>query len=324
MSIPRVWYVLLQVFYLILIAIALWGLIFYSGIPSAVVAPFVVAVALLLISIFIKEYCLRQTYDESGKAVGSAYYTWWVFFYVLLVLMALIALGIGLYYCVRDSTVNAWGFITLIVGMMLVAIATGILAIWQTAFVWFIIFAIVGAILLALGFFLFLVYLTGVQWWVFLVLAIAIILCYIALILEPLSNQNIEVKDLGTGLEVKGSTVLTVDEPKQYGYYLPTAISYNKPQEISVPYVQDIPPITRYYYPVPYDPLAAENQQTLYSRFVNTVSPPPAGTIMVQQPAGVVQVQQPVVQTQPVLLQSPVVVQSQPVVQVEPQPVLVQ
>ncbi len=247
MAISRVWYIILQVLYLVLLAITWMFLNNYTGAPGYAIALPVIAVVLLILSMLIKEYALTVTLDvDTGAEDTSSGYSFWVIFYVLMMAIA-ITLFVGAVIISANSKFSQWWcWAVLVTGIIFVTLATGILGIWYNAFWWFTAFAVIGAVLMVISLVLFLIYVnTAGIWWVWMLFGLMLLFCFISLLLEPFSKPSYKL------VKRTGRRVLGVQQPIEYKTVTNT-MSLSSPQQVIIPNVEPVPKqVVSYYYATP-------------------------------------------------------------------------
>lgn len=112
----RVLYLTFVILYLITLAIGLWFLLYYSGVPGWVWIFFAIAIILLIISTM-----MRETREQNKKNFDR-----WGIFFVVLDVISIILMIVGFIFVVMYSTLPWW--IWLILGLsILFLLIVGIL-----------------------------------------------------------------------------------------------------------------------------------------------------------------------------------------------------
>ena len=189
MAIHRGFYVTCCLLYLITLAIALWLVLYYSGVPSYVWIFFGIAILIAIICVLMKEWVLEKSITNLGEDITSGDYSFWLIFFVILQLIAFILIIIGIILVIKYSSVPAWVWIILALALIFSIISTVIYAIYPTNIRLGIFFSILAFTFFIIGI-IFLIIYSNSPWWVWLIIGIAIFFYIMTIILEPLSIRN--------------------------------------------------------------------------------------------------------------------------------------
>ena len=191
MAVSRVLYITFTILYMITLAIVLWFLLYYSGVPSWVWIFFGVAILIAIISLIMREVAVKTVVTTSGK-VKSGPFGLWGIFYILLQITALILIIIGLIFTIKYSTIPWWVWVILGAAIILVILAL-ILALIPIAG------PIIALVLIVLAFIayvvglIFLVIYSHAPWWIWIIIGVMILFGILASIFEGLSERPKEV-----------------------------------------------------------------------------------------------------------------------------------
>ena len=160
-----------------MLAISLWFLLYYSGVPSWVWILFGVAILIAILGVFIKEVFLKQTITSSGKDVTSEYYTFWSVLYIILHLMAFVLIIAGIVFVIQYSTVPWWVWVILAVAIASSIISTMIMGLSggsSVGMIFGVIFYIAALVLFIIGIILLIIH-SNAPWWVWLIVGLTIL-----------------------------------------------------------------------------------------------------------------------------------------------------
>ena len=175
----RVLYLTFVILYLITLAIGLWFLLYYSGVPGWVWIFFAIAIILLIISTM-----MRETREQNKKNFDR-----WGIFFVVLDVISIILMIVGFIFVVMYSTLPWW--IWLILGLsILFLLIVGILraANINIAIVGLIL-GLLGVIGLFTGIILILIY-SKSPWWVWMIFVVVLVFDILANIFVAASAKG--------------------------------------------------------------------------------------------------------------------------------------
>lgn len=188
----RTLYLTFYVLYLIVLAIGLWFLLSYSGVPEWVWTFFGAAIVIVIIGLLMKEFFLYRTVTTSGVDVTVGYYNFWVILYIILHIIAFILLITGLFFVITHSTVPWWVWVILglailfsIVSDLIIEISPGF------AFV-ALVTSLISFALFVTGLIFFIMH-SNAPWWVWLIIGLAILFAILAAVFERGTEPNVVV-----------------------------------------------------------------------------------------------------------------------------------
>jgi hypothetical protein len=177
------------ILYLIVLAIALWFLLHYSGVPSWVWIFFGVAILIAIFGVLIKEFLLTRTLTTSGRDVTDSSNSFWLVFFVIMNIIVLILMIIGLIFVIRYSTIPWWVWVILAVAIFFSIISNVIMAFAPGAAIFSIITAVIALVLFIIGVILLIIY-SRAPWWVWLIIGLAVLFAILASVFEGMAERN--------------------------------------------------------------------------------------------------------------------------------------
>lgn len=177
------------ILYLIVLAVALFFLLYYSNVPIWVWSLFLIAILIAIIGVLMKEFLLVRTITVDGVDVTSGYYTFWLILYIVLHLIAIALIIVGLFFVIQYSTIPWWVWLILFLAFIVTIFSNMIRAFFPNSYVWSIIFSLIGLVLFIVGI-VFLILYSNSPFWVWLILGIAILFAILSGIFESLSEPN--------------------------------------------------------------------------------------------------------------------------------------
>ena len=187
MAAPRALYITFSILYLITLAIVLWFLLYYSGVPSWVWIFFGVAILIAIISLIMREVAIKNVVSSSGKPKSTGLGVWGVL-YILLQIIALILVIIGLIFVIMYSTIPWWVWVILGSAIVLAMIAVIIAIIPGVGPIIALILLIIAFIAYIVGLILLVIY-SDAPWWIWLIIGVMILFGILASIFEGLSER---------------------------------------------------------------------------------------------------------------------------------------
>jgi len=185
MAAPRALYITFSILYLITLAIVLWFLLYYSGVPSWVWIFFAILIA--IISLIMREVAIKNVVSSSGKPKSTGLGVWGVL-YILLQIIALILVIIGLIFVIMYSTIPWWVWVILGSAIVLAMIAVIIAIIPGVGPIIALILLIIAFIAYIVGLILLVIY-SDAPWWIWLIIGVMILFGILASIFEGLSER---------------------------------------------------------------------------------------------------------------------------------------
>lgn len=189
MGVSRYLHTAFYILYLILLAIALWLLLYYAKVPGWVWIFFGLAILIFIIGVLLKEFVLRQTIDASGNVIHPQLY--WVVLYSLFHVMAFILLIVGVGFAIRYSASQWWMWVVLGLAIFLTVLSNMFYYYFSNTLPG-IILSLLGVVLLLVGLILVVAYSLS-PWWVWLILGLAILFAFMAGLLESFSAPNVNI-----------------------------------------------------------------------------------------------------------------------------------
>lgn len=194
--VSRAIYITFYILYLLTLAISLWFVLFYAGVPYWVWSFFGVAILILVICVLIKEFLLTRMVTCCGKDVTTGNSAMEIF-YIIAELMVFILFIVGLVFVIIYSTIPWFVWVILFVAIVMSIITTMILAFAPEAYLIALILWIVAFIMFIAGLILLIIY-SNSPWWVWLIVGITILFFILAAIFEAVAEQNaVIVEDIG-------------------------------------------------------------------------------------------------------------------------------
>lgn len=184
MAVSRALYLSFYILYLIFLALSLWYLLQYTGVPGWVWSIFAVAIILAIVAVFIKEFLLIRTIMSSRIYTQDEYYTFWLIMYTIISVVILILIIVGIVDVIRFSNIPAGVWVVFGLAILLSIISNAILAYAPDANTLAVILSVSAFILFIVGIILIIVYANS-PWWVWLLVAIAITFAILAAIFDP-------------------------------------------------------------------------------------------------------------------------------------------
>ena len=192
MAAPRALYITFYILYLITLAIVLWFLLYYSGVPSWVWIFFGVAILIAIISLIMSEVAIKRHVSSAGKPVPSHGLSGWSVLFILLHLTSLILMVIGLIFVIMYSSIPWWVWVILGSAILLILIGGIITAVG--GIVIGIIFLIIAYIAYIVGVILLVIYSTA-PWWIWILIGMLILFGILASVFEYMSEKEKVVVD---------------------------------------------------------------------------------------------------------------------------------
>jgi len=191
MAVPRVLYITFTILYMITLAIVLWFLLYYSGVPSWVWIFFGVAILIAIISLIIREVAVKNTVTSSGKEKSGPFGLWGIF-YILLQITALILIIIGLIFTIKYSTIPWWVWVILGSAIVLVILALIMALIPVAGPIISLVLIVIAFLAYVVGLILLVIY-SHAPWWIWIIIGVMILFGILASIFEALSERPKEV-----------------------------------------------------------------------------------------------------------------------------------
>lgn len=185
----RALYLTFYVLYLITLAIAIFFVLHYSGVPSWVWTFFGVGLLILMLAVLVKEFFMKRIITNTGRDITTGSHTFWSVMYILMVLAGIVLLIIGLIFTIQYSSIPWWVWLVLALAIILSIIGNAILAFAPGAFVVAIIMGVLSLILFIVGLILLIIH-SNSPWWVWLIVGLAVLFAILAAIFEGLSDKN--------------------------------------------------------------------------------------------------------------------------------------
>lgn len=208
--VPRYFYITFYILYLISLAIALWFLLYYSGVPGWVWILFGTAILMEIMCVFIKEILLKQTLTTPGEEIISDSSAFWLILYIILYLAVFILFIIGLAFVIKYSSIPWWVWVILAVAIFCSIVGNIIYALAPGASIFGALFSISAFILFIAGIVLLIIY-SNSPLWVWSIIALVIIFNMLAGIFEATSERNQTVVEETYPVKVK-QVVITQTE----------------------------------------------------------------------------------------------------------------
>lgn len=187
MAAPRALYITFSILYLITLAVVLWFLLYYSGVPSWVWIFFGVAILISIISLIMSEVAIKKAVSPSGKPVPSKGLGVWSVLFILLQLTSIILMIIGLIFVIKYSTIPWWVWVILGSAILLILIGGIISALG--AIIVGIVFVIIGYLAYIVGVVLLVIY-SNAPWWIWILIGMLILFGILASIFEYMSERQ--------------------------------------------------------------------------------------------------------------------------------------
>ena len=192
----RAFYIVFYIIYLLLLAISLWFLLYYSGVHSWVFFGFFgIAILIATINLFIKEFLLKKGVTVDGEMIPNDMYTFWSWFYGITQITAIILVIVGIVFVIIHSTVPWWVWLILAVGIFMPLITAMLLNWIQGEPILSVLLSVISLTLVIIGL-VFLVIYSEAPWWVWLLVGLTIIVAVVAGVLEGFSDKNQYVVDV--------------------------------------------------------------------------------------------------------------------------------
>lgn len=180
------------ILYLITLAVALWFLLHYSGVPSWVWIFFGVAILIAIIGSLMKEFLLVRTVTSSGEIITSGSFTFWLVLYIIFHIAALILIIIGIVLVIRYSTIPWWVWVILAVAIFVSIVSNMILAFAPGASLFAVILSVIAVILFITGVILLIIH-SHSPWWVWLIVGLAVLFAILSSIFDVMADRNVVI-----------------------------------------------------------------------------------------------------------------------------------
>lgn len=187
--IPRYWYYLCYLVFLILLAVTLWYLLFYAEVPSWVYSFFISAIVLAAFGLLIKEIFLLQPITPCGTFVPSDSYSFWSIFYTIFHIIAIILIIIGFILVIVYSTVPWYVWFILGAAIFLFIVIAMLFGIAPGSSIVAIVFYVIVFALFITAIVLIVIY-SNSPWWVWLLSGLTFLFALLAGIFEIFSEPN--------------------------------------------------------------------------------------------------------------------------------------
>jgi len=196
MAAPRALYITFSILYLITLAIVLWFLLYYSGVPSWVWIFFGVAILIAIISLVMSEVAIKKAVSSEGKPVPSRGLGLWSVLFILLQITSIILMIIGLIFVIKYSSIPWWVWVIIASAIILLLIGGIISAVGGV--VVGLIFVIIGYLAYIVGVVLLVIY-SDAPWWIWILIGMLILFGILANIFEYMSERQKVVVADGSG-----------------------------------------------------------------------------------------------------------------------------
>lgn len=188
MATTRALYLTFYILYLLTLAVALWLLLFYSGVPGWVYLLFGIAILLVIINTLLKEFLLTRTITTTGRDITSDYHSFWSGLYILIYIIAFVLVITGIVFVVSYSSIPWWVWVVLGIAILL-SFLSDTLVTFSLDFI-AVLTAIAAFILFVIGF-IFLVIYSNAPWWVWIIIGLAILFAILAAFFQGMAEKNI-------------------------------------------------------------------------------------------------------------------------------------
>lgn len=179
MAVPRALFITFSILYLVMLAVVLWFLLYYSGVPAWVWIFFGIAILLIGISLIIDE--VTRKHKRSGSLNS------WGALHIILQLCALVLMIVGLVFVIKYSTIPWW--IWLILGLGILFILIGSLISSVGGKLPSIILTIIGFVAYLVGFVLLVIY-SESPWWIWILIGLLFVFSILSSIFDHTSGTE--------------------------------------------------------------------------------------------------------------------------------------
>ena len=187
MAAPRALYITFSILYLITLAVVLWFLLYYSGVPSWVWILFGVAILISIIGLVMSEVAIKKAVTPSGDVVPSRGLGVWAVLFILLQITAVVLIITGFAFVIQYSTIPWWVWVILGSAVLLIFIG-GIMSALGVIVVG-IIFAIIGYLAYIAGIILLVIY-SNAPWWIWILIGVLILFGILSSVFEQMSERQ--------------------------------------------------------------------------------------------------------------------------------------
>ena len=185
----RALYLTFYILYLMTLAVGIWFLLYYSGVPSWVWTFFAIAILIAIISAVLKEHLLTRTITTSGIDITDSSHSFWLIFYILMNFAALILIVVGIIFVIRYSTIPWWVWFILGAAIFFSIISNIMLALGPIGILFAVLVSLFAFVLFITGIILLIAY-SNAPWWVWLIIGLAILFSMLASIFEGIGDRN--------------------------------------------------------------------------------------------------------------------------------------
>lgn len=189
--VSRIWYIIFYIAYLLVLAVALWFLLYYSGIETWIWSLFAAAIAIFIVGIIIKETLLVDVVTESGIPVDTGVGFWKIIYY-LAHIVAFILIFTGLVFTITQSPAPWWVWGLLSLSIIVSVLSTMLQTLGPYARPFAVLVYIISFGLYIAAIVLLVIY-SEAPWWIWLIVGAAFALSIIYSIFENISEPNIRV-----------------------------------------------------------------------------------------------------------------------------------
>lgn len=201
-------YLTFYIFFLILLAIFIWFILYYSKVPGWVWTFYGLAILIFIIGGLIKQFLMVKQYNKQGEVINSDSVSFWSVFYTIAHIIAFILLIIGFGFTIGYSKIPWWVWVLVAGGIIMIIIAEIIVAYFPGAWIICMIVGLLGFLTVIVGI-IFLVIYSDSPWWIWLIIGLALIFLLLAGVFQ--------------------GTSLTTDVPKEPGCCQETIIRSQTP-----------------------------------------------------------------------------------------------
>lgn len=187
MAVSRALYITFYILYLITLAIVLWFLLHYSGVPGWVWIFFGVAILIGIVSLIIREAAVKTIVTSSGKVKSNELGGWGIF-YIILQIMAFILVLAGLIFVIQYSSIPWWVWVILGVAILFVILATIFALIPVAGPIIALFLLIIAFIAYVVGLILVVIY-SHAPWWIWILIGTMIVFGILTAIFEGISER---------------------------------------------------------------------------------------------------------------------------------------
>ena len=184
----RIMHMIFYILYLILVAVIIWFLLYYSKVPAWVYTFYIVTILILISSVFIREFCLIRKASPLNLTLNASSFTPWLISYVVLNIITILLVIVGVSFTIQYSTIPYWVWILLGFGTIFIVMSILLVAISPKTLLVSIFFTLIGLVSHIIAI-VYLMFSASIPGWMWFLLLPAFICFFLSNLFEHLSKK---------------------------------------------------------------------------------------------------------------------------------------